>query len=321
METRFTHPSHAAPTLPHITAVLNQKGGVGKTGLTVGTGGALAERGRRVLLVDLDPQGHLTAEALRMEEADPGLPNLAAALVGEYTGPPEDLIVERAPHRSGGQVDVIPTSVAMFLVVRQLYHGRAPEFRLARLLERLARDSYDHVLIDCPPSLDILTDNALVAATGLVIPVQPNNTSLRALRLLIEQLAVVEEELQLPRRALYGLVPGIYRRPLSGIARYKMEQLQQYGMPEDPQVEPLPILAHLPLAAVVEEAWLSGQTLVDYKPNAPIADAYRRIALRLDVAAGFASQDEWNRLAPLESLTSDLEPVATPPVPAPVAGG
>ncbi|WP_281172118.1 ParA family protein [Amycolatopsis benzoatilytica] len=161
------------------------------------------------------------------------------------------------------------------------------------------------MLIDCPPSLDILTDNALVAANGLLIPVQPNNTSLRALRLLIEQLAVVEEELQLPRRELYGLVPGIYRRPLSGIARYKMEQLEQYGTPEDPSIAPLPILAHLPLAAVVEEAWLSGETVVDYKPAAPIADAYRRIAVRLDLAAGLASADEWDRLPPLESLVAD----------------
>lgn len=302
METRFTSSSHAAVSLPHVTAVLNQKGGVGKTGLTVGAGGALAERGRRVLLVDLDPQGHLTTEALRMEEADPDQPNLAAALVGAYTGPVEALIHHREPHHSGGRLDVLPTSVAMFLVVRQLYHGRAPESRLARLLERLDRSSYDHVLVDCPPSLDILTDNALVAADGLVIPVQPNNTSLRALRLLVEQLAVVEEELQLPRRELYGLVPGIYRRPLSGIARYKMEQLEGYATPEDPGVAPLPILAHLPLAAVVEEAWLSGQTVVDYKPTAPIAEAYRRIALRLDVAAGLTPPAEWAQLPPLDSL-------------------
>ena len=305
METRFPRSSHAAVTLPHVTATLNQKGGVGKTGLTVGAGGALAERGRRVLLVDLDPQGHLTAEALRMEEADPDGPNLAAALVGAFTGPVEELVHLRDPHPSGGRLDVVPTSVAMFLVVRQLYHGRAPESRLARLLERLAPDSYDHVLIDCPPSLDILTDNALVAANGLVIPVQPNNTSLRALRLLIEQLSVVEDELQLPRRELYGLVPGIYRRPLSGIARYKMEQLEAYATPADPGVAPLPILAHLPLAAVVEEAWLSGQTVVDYKPTAPIADAYRRIALRLDVAAGLTPPAEWEQLDPLESLVPD----------------
>lgn len=302
METRFTAPAHAAATRPVVTAVLNQKGGVGKTGLTVGTGGALAELGRRVLLVDLDPQGHLTAEALRMDEAEPGQPNLAAALVGDYTGPAEALVRQRPPHSSGGQVDVIPTTVEMFLVVRQLYHGRAPESRLARLLQRLPTGSYDHVLIDCPPSLDILTDNALVAADGLVIPVQPNNTSLRALRLLVEQLAVVEEELELPRRLLFGLVPGIYRRPLSGLARYKMQQLEQYGSPADPDVAPLPILAHLPLAAVVEEAWLNGETVVDYKPNAPIADAYRRIALRLDVEAGLTPPEKWEQLPPLESL-------------------
>lgn len=313
METRLPTAGDAAPHRRHVTAVLNQKGGVGKTGLTVGTGGALAERGRRVLLVDLDPQGHLTAEALRMEEADPDLPNLAAALVGEYDGPVEDLIVQRPPHASGGRLDVIPTSVAMFLVVRQLYHSRAPESRLARLLQRLPEGVYDHVLIDCPPSLDILTDNALAAADGLVIPVQPNNTSLRALRLLIEQLAVVEEELALPRRELYGMVPGIYRRPLSGIARYKMGQLEQYGSPSTPDVEPLPILAHLPLAAVVEEAWLSGETVVDYKPNAPIADAYRRIAVRLDVAAGISPAEEWERLPPLPSLVAEAaEQAATP---------
>lgn len=310
LATGFTGAAHAATSLPIVTAVLNQKGGVGKTGLTVGVGGALVERGRRVLLVDLDPQGHLTAEALRMEEADPDDPNLAAALVGDYSGPAEALVRARPAHVSGGRLDIIPTTVAMFLVVRQLYHGRAPEFRLARLLQQFPSGSYDHVLIDCPPSLDILTDNALVAADGLLIPVQPNNTSLRALRLLIEQLGVVEEELTLPRRELFGLVPGIYRRPLSALARYKMQQLEEYGRPEDPQVDPLPILAHLPLAAVVEEAWLSGETVVDYKPTAPIADAYRRIAIRLDVAAGLAPVAEWDQLPALDSLLSTATPHA-----------
>lgn len=304
METRFTT-RHAAVTLPHITAILNQKGGVGKTGLTAGAGGALAELGRRVLLIDLDPQGHLTTEALRLDEVEPDQPNLAAALTGRFTGAIEDIIRQGTEHASGGVVDIVPTSAAMFLVVRELYHSRAPESRLARVLERLDPDSYDHVLIDCPPSLDILTDTALVAADGLVIPVQPNNTSIRALRLLIEQLAVVEEELQLPRRELYGLVPGIYRRPLSGIARYKMAQLEEYGRPEDPNVPPIPILAHLPLAAVVEEAWLSGQTVVDYKPNAPIADAYRRIALRLDIAAGLSPVEDWAKLPTLETYSAD----------------
>ncbi len=289
MDTRPAAPSHAAKALPHITAVLNQKGGVGKTGLTVGAAGALAEMGRRVLLVDLDPQGHLTTEALRMEEIPEGHPTLAGALAGEHSTPITALAAQRPAHPSGGQVSVVPTSTDMFLLVRKLYAIRAGERRLARLLDQIPEGGvYDHVLIDCPPSLDIITDNALVAADGLVIPVQPNNTSLRALRLLIEQLAAVEDELQLHRRELYGLVPGIYRRPLSGIARYKMEQLEQYGQPVAGEVA-LPIIAHLPLTAAVEEAWLQGVMLVDYEPDIPIAQEYRKIARRLDGAAGFDS--------------------------------
>lgn len=305
MATRFTPRSHAATSLPHVTAALNQKGGVGKTGLTAGTGGALRERGRRVLLIDLDPQGHLTTEALGLDEVDPDGPNLADALVGDYGGPVEDLIAHHSEGPDGGKLDVIPTSLSMFLVVRKLYSGRAPEARLARLLERLPAGSYDHIIIDCPPSLDILTDTALVAADGVVIPVQPNNTSIRALRLLTHQVAQLEDELRLSRRELYGLIPGVYRRPLSGIARYKMGQLEEYGHPEDPGVPPLPIIAHLPLAAVVEEAWLSGQTVVDYKPSAPIAEAYRRIATRLDVAAGLSPDSAWTDLPALPSLAAE----------------
>lgn len=288
METAFTAPTDQ----PHVLAVLNQKGGVGKTGLAVGVAGALAERRRRVLLVDLDPQGHLTTEALRMDEADHEGPNLAGALTGKFIGDLDELIVQRTPNALGGQIDIIPTSVAMFLVVRELHHARNAERRLARLLERLPAGRYDHVIIDCPPSLDILTDNALAASTGLVIPVQPNNTSLRALRLLIDQLAAIEDELQLPPRQLYGLVAGLYRRPLSGIARYKMAELEQWGGPEE-----VPILAHLPLTVAVEEAWLSGVPLTEYLPESPIADGYRRIAVRIDVAAGLAPRAEWDELA------------------------
>ncbi|WP_226360820.1 ParA family protein [Pseudonocardia sp. ICBG1142] len=279
--------------LPRVTAILNQKGGVGKTGLTAGTGGALSERGRRTLLVDLDPQGHLTTEALGLAEVDPSEPNFAAALTGEFTGSASDLVVRHSTSAAGGVLDVLPHCVSMFLVVRKLHAARSPEHRLARLLQQF-EGVYDHVLIDCPPSLDVLTDTALVAADGVLIPVQPSNTSLRALRLLIEQVAVIEEELQITRRELHGLVPGVYRRPLSGIAAYKMSELELYGI-SDGEVPPLPILAYLPLAVAVEEAWLSGKPLTDYHPTAPIADAYRRLATHLDVAAGLSPESALER--------------------------
>jgi len=303
-----------------VTAVLNQKGGVGKTGTTAGTAGALAERGRRVLLVDLDPQGHLTTEALGMDDVEPGdpdAPNLANALIGSYTGPFEDLVVTHSEYPGGGRIDIIPTTVDMFLLVKRLYQGRSMEWRLSRLLDRIPAGHYDHILIDCPPSLDVLTDNALAAAGpsedegrdrtgGVLIPVQPSKTSLRALRLLLDQLGVLESELRLAPRELYGLVPSLFRRPLPSIGVYVMGQLQEFSEPtaEDIErgVQPLPMLGYLPLATAVEEAWLEGKTITSFAPRSPLSAAFRRIAVRLDVAAGLAPQSEWDNLEPLPPL-------------------
>ena len=233
----------------------------------------------------------------------------------------ESLIVTHSTHASGGRLDVLPTTVAMFLVPRKLYHLRKMEARLARLIDRLP-PIYDHILIDCPPSLDVLVDNALVVAGrdndsetgkirkgGILIPVQPSKTSLRALRLLLDQLAAVENDLALEPRELYGMVPGVFRKPLAGIGKYVMGQLEALADPvpsedpEEPEVPPLPILAHLPLAASVEDAWLQGKPVTEYARNSPGAKSHRRIAVRLDVAAGLSPQSEWDALPALPSLS------------------
>ncbi|MFN2494564.1 MAG: ParA family protein [Pseudonocardiaceae bacterium] len=254
-----------------VTAVLNQKGGVGKTGLTAGVGGALAEAGARVLLVDLDPQGHLTTEALGLPEAeDPA--TLSAALAGRYIGAVEQLVVHHSKTDAGGVLDVLPTALAMFLVGRELDRLTAREWRLARLLEPLA-ERYDQVLIDCPPALDVLTDNALAACEGVVIPVQPERSSVRALRLLLGQISGLEAALRRRERiVLHGLVPGLYRRPLSRLAAHVMGELEEL---------PLPVLAHLPLAVIVSEAWDSGVPVTTYAPDSEHANAYRTVARTL----------------------------------------
>ncbi|MPZ66652.1 MAG: AAA family ATPase [Pseudonocardiaceae bacterium] len=254
----------------HVTAVLNQKGGVGKTGLTAGVGGALAETGARVLLVDLDPQGHLTTEALGLAEADEPA-TVAAALAGHYTGPVAQLVAHHSKTDAGGVLDVLPTALAMFLVGRELDRLPAREWRLARLLEALA-DRYDRVVIDCPPALDVLTDNALAACHGVLIPVQPERSSVRALRLLLGQIEGLEAALRRERIVLHGLVPGLYRRPLSRLAAHVMGELDAL---------PLPMLAHLPLAVVVGEAWDAGVPLTSYAPHSEHADAYRSVAATL----------------------------------------
>ncbi|MFD9965072.1 ParA family protein [Amycolatopsis sp. NPDC058986] len=312
-EVDTVYPTPVSPTgsEPNVVAVLNQKGGVGKTGLTSGTAGALRKRKRRVLLVDLDPQGHLTTEALGLEDVDPTKPSLAGLLAQsedkKMAGVTlQDLIVTHSGGGPGeGRIDVVPTSTEMFLVVRQMYQGRGRriEYRLADLLDTLPADQYDHILIDCPPSLDILTDNALVAADGLLIPVELARTSVRALSLLFSQIAVAEEQLKLPPRTLLGLVPSLFRRPLSGYSKYVAPDIEAFEEPEDEDITAVPILAHLPRAVSVEEAWLQGVPIGDYVPKGEHAKMLERIAIRLDVEAGLADRSEWDALPPLPRLS------------------
>lgn len=250
-----------------ITAVVNQKGGVGKTSTTLNVGAALAEdKGARVLLVDLDPQGHLTS-ALRLDQGNPSI-NLASALVEGATGPASQLVRSHSP-----RLDVIPTTVDMFLVGRKLDQLRAREHRLGRVLTGF-RDDYDHCLIDCPPALDTLTDNALTAADGVLIPVQAEDSSLHALHLLLAQIDAVEHELRDQALILHGLVVSMVERgpgggPRSNIGRTVITELEKL---------PLPILATVPRGVTVTESWRLGKPVVSYSPSSEHAEAYRELA-------------------------------------------
>jgi chromosome partitioning protein len=261
------------------TAVVNQKGGVGKTATTIGTGGALAELGRRVLLVDLDPQGHLTA-ALQVP-AGVGAPSLAHALTGQWNGSALDLTVHHStPGVAGGRLDVIPHTVDMFDVVREIDKLRAREGRLQRVLSTLDGE-YDHVLIDCPPALDALTDNALVASDGVLVPVQAEDSSLRALELLLEQIEAIEDALRQARPlTIHGLVVSMLERGGGGKARSTIGRSVIAAF-ED---MPIPILATVPRGVPITEAWRYGRTVTDYAPETEHAQAYRDLGKVLDAA-------------------------------------
>ncbi|MQA60576.1 MAG: AAA family ATPase [Actinophytocola sp.] len=255
-----------------ITSVVNQKGGVGKTSLSVGAAAALAEQGRRVLLVDLDPQGHATTEFLGLPEAPNGRPSLPMALSKMWKGPVEELVVphQRCNVGRGGCLDVVPTAPGMFDLVRRLDQFRIPGWELARVLQFA---NYDHVIIDCPPALDLLTNNALAATHGVIVPVQPDRTSVRALRLLREQIGHLEELINRPPVLYYGLVPGLYRRPMTGYAEAAMRELHAMG---------IQVLPHIPTGVVVNEAASRGLPVTTFAPHSTQASAMHQIAQVLE---------------------------------------
>jgi chromosome partitioning protein len=292
-----TAPTHAKAR-PQTVALVNQKGGVGKTATCAGIGGALAEAGRRVLLVDLDPQGSLSTVCLRVPTPAPDAEaTLPAALTGQWTGDPSELVVTHSETGTGGRLDVLPTTVGMFTLARELDQLRAREHRLARLLARLPGPDdpagYHHILIDCPPTLDVLVDGALTAADAAVIPVQAEDSSLHALELLLSQIAAIEAELRDAPLNLYGLVVSMLDRGRGGMARSTIGRSVVDVLAQ----QPLPILATIPRGAVIAEAWRFGTPVTTYAPRSEHAAAYRAIARVIDPNAPVIDMDSERAVA------------------------
>jgi chromosome partitioning protein len=158
----------------------------------------------------------------------------------------------------------------MFDLIRRLDQFRVPGWQLARVVQFA---NYDHVIIDCPPALDVLTNNALAASNGILVPVQPDRTSIRALRLLHDQVAYVEQTVGRPPITYYGIVPGLYRRPISHYAVAALQELHTFD---------IPVLAHLPLGVVMNEAGAHGTPVTTFAPETIQAVAFREIANTLE---------------------------------------
>src|SRR2546423_5332177 len=170
--------------MTNIAAICNQKGGVGKTTLTINLGAALADQGQRVLLLDLDPQGHLTEGVGQQEQYLLDSPSLYEYLVGNGKATDFPGLIRK---HATEPFSVIPATYQLMLAEQGLFQVRNREHRLKALLAQLD-GRFDWILIDCPPALGMLTDNALNAARQVVIPIQAEATSVRALELLFDQI-------------------------------------------------------------------------------------------------------------------------------------
>src|SRR5215510_7145345 len=184
----FPEPKPLAEHGPaRVVAVCNQKGGVGKTTTTINLGAALAEQGRRVLLVDFDPQGALSVGlGIQPHELDATVYNLLM----ERGLTAHDVIIKT---RVDG-MDLLPSNIDLSGAEVQLVHEVGREFVLGRVLAPLIPE-YDVVLIDCQPSLGLLTVNALACADGVIVPLECEYFAMRGVALLMETIDKVSTRL------------------------------------------------------------------------------------------------------------------------------
>lgn len=203
-----------------ILAVTNQKGGVGKTTSSVNLAASLAVLGRRVLLVDLDPQGNATMGCGIDKK---GLEATVCDLLLDDGIRPED-VLERAPEPAPG-FDLLPANADLTAAEVELLGMASREYRLRSVLEGL-EEHYDWILIDCPPSLSILTVNALTAADGVIIPMQCEYYALEGLSALLDTVAAVRERTN-PKLEIEGLLRTMYD-PRNSLTRDVSRQLIQH---------------------------------------------------------------------------------------------
>jgi chromosome partitioning protein len=244
-----------------IIALCNQKGGVGKTTSTINLGAALAEYGRRVLLVDFDPQGALSV-GLGVQPHQ--LDRTAYNLLMERGVNVDDILLKT----SVPGMDLLPSNIDLSAAEVQLVGEVAREQTLLRALTPVL-DDYDFVLIDCQPSLGLLTVNALTAAHGVLIPLECEFFSLRGVALLIDTIDKVRERLN-PALKLDGILATMYDgRTLHGREVYA-RVLEAFG---DSVFDTV-------IARTVRfpETTVAGEPITTWAPSSSGAVAYRNLA-------------------------------------------
>jgi chromosome partitioning protein len=249
-----------------IFAIAQQKGGVGKTTTVINLGAALVEMDRRILLVDLDPQGALTAGLGKNPLA---LPNTIYDVLRDNRLTIAGVTVD-TPIGAG----LIPANIDLAAAEIELASEPGRERILAEKL-RPVLDSYDFILLDCPPSLGLLTLNALTAATDVLIPVQTQYFALRGLDLLFNTIEKVKARIN-PSLVIRGILPTMVdSRTIH--SREVLEELRHtYG--------PLVSNTAIPQTIKLADSQVAAQSIHAFAPNSAAAEAYRLLAQEVNNA-------------------------------------
>jgi chromosome partitioning protein len=245
------------PPMGRVISFANQKGGVAKTTTTLNLGVALAEREMKVLLVDLDPQGNLTmSQGLNPDTIERSMFDVLV-----HRLPIQEVIHHTEVDLAVSSIDLAGAELALSSMIGR---ERALEKALAPV-----RESYDFVLVDTPPSLGLLTINALVASNGVIVPVQCEYLSLRGLVQLENTLSMIRENLN-PEVGIEGILPTMYdKRTLH--SREAVEILQEnFG--------DLVFDTKIRKTVRYAEAPVKGTSVLKYDPSGNAAQAYRQLA-------------------------------------------
>jgi len=245
-----------------IIAIANQKGGVGKTTTVANLGVALAQKKKKTLVIDLDPQGALTAGFGLNTDGLSAKETVHAALTNAK------IKIKDIVHPVKAYLDLIPANQNLASAEVELLPEIRRELRLRYTLEPL-EDWYDFVLIDCPPSLGILTTNALCAATEVLIPLQTEYFAMRGLQMLLETVDKVKSRLN-PNLELTGIVATMYSTGTVH-AREVLEEIREvFGN------KVLDVIVYKSIRFA--EATVASQAIIEYTPNHKGAQAYKVLA-------------------------------------------
>ncbi len=240
-----------------VIAFANQKGGVAKTTTTLNLGVAFAEAGLRVLCVDLDPQGNLTmSQGLNPDTIERSMFDVLV-----HRLPIEEVIAPR-------EIDVAVSSIDLAGAELALSSQIGRERALQKALEPV-RSRYDYILIDTPPSLGLLTINAFVAATGVIVPVQTEYLSLRGLVQLENTLQMVRENLN-PQVAILGILPTMYDKRMTHSREADEILRESFG--------DLVYQTRIRKTVRYAEAPVKGLSVLAYEPGGEAAQMYRDLA-------------------------------------------
>ena len=278
---RVLHPDRhqmPRPARRRVITVANQKGGVGKTTSTVNLAAALAMHGVRVLVIDLDPQGN-TSTALGVEHRV-GTPSIYEALLGEIgladavvpsTASPNLLCVPATIDLAGSEIELVSMM------------NRESRLKNALTTEALDRLDVDYVLIDCPPSLGLLTLNAMVAAPEILIPIQCEYYALEGLSQLLNNIALVQSHLN-PRLHVSTILLTMYDGRTKLADQVTSEVRTHFGE--------VVLRTVIPRSVKVSEAPGFGQTVLTYDPGSRGAMSYLDAAREVAARSGVRRQTE-----------------------------